>query len=130
MLTEEEYTGEEIESELSPISVQLAYVQQVLGKYDDAIATYNSVIIQKQVDASSVAVATNNLIGLRGAKELSDGLNKGGGQVPQFGEGLDLKLSPRQKEAIYYNRALLRIDANKLEQVQYLLRQFYVLDVH
>lgn len=43
VLVEEEYTKEEIEEELAPISVQLAFVQQVMtfcGSYTCLLSTY------------------------------------------------------------------------------------------
>ncbi|KAH9299775.1 hypothetical protein KI387_031457, partial [Taxus chinensis] len=129
MLIEEEYTDEEIENELAPISVQLAYVKQVLGTFGDAMATYNNILKQKLPDASSIAVATNNLIALKGTKDVSDGLKKlekliekgGGGQGLQLADGLEYKLSARQKEAIYCNRTLLLLHANKLDQARELV---------
>uniref|UniRef100_A0A0C9QVQ8 Signal recognition particle subunit SRP72 n=1 Tax=Wollemia nobilis TaxID=56998 RepID=A0A0C9QVQ8_9CONI len=126
MLIEEEYTDEEIENELAPISVQLAYVKQMLGTSGDGMTTYNNILKQKLADASSIAVATNNLIALKGAKDVFDSLKKfdklieksGGGQGLQLADGLEYKLSARQKEAIYCNRTLLLLYANKLEQAR------------
>ncbi|GLJ44232.1 hypothetical protein SUGI_0923960 [Cryptomeria japonica] len=129
MLIEEEYTDEEIENELAPISVQLAYVKQVLGTSGDAITTYNNILKQKLADSSSIVVATTNLIALKGTKDVSDGLKKldklieksDGGQGLQLVDGLEYKLSSRQKEAIYCNRLLLLLHANKLDQARELV---------
>lgn len=82
-------------------------------------------------DASSLAVATNNLIALRGTKDASDSLRKldrltekgGGAKKFQLANGLDYKLSQRQKEALYCNRLLLLLHANKLDQVSAILFQ-------
>lgn len=129
MLIEEGYTEEEIENELAPISVQLAYVQQALGNDGDAMTAYNNILKQKLADAPSIAVATNNLIALKGAKDVFDGLKKfdklidksGGVQGLQLADSLEYKLSARQKEAIYCNRALLLLNANKLDQARELI---------
>ena len=68
-------------------------------------------------------MAVNNLISLKGPKDVSDGLRKFDRlkekevQNFQLARGLDLKLSPNQREAIYANRILLLLHANKMDQV-------------
>lgn len=74
-------------------------------------------------DELSRAVAVNNLISLKGPKDVSDGLRKFDKlkekdvQNFQLARGLDLKLSANQIEAIYANRILLLLHANKMDQV-------------
>ncbi|ONK71155.1 uncharacterized protein A4U43_C04F5360 [Asparagus officinalis] len=125
-LMDEDYGDDEIETELAPISVQLAYVRQLLGHTQEAMESYLGTITRDLADASSLAVATNNLIALRGTKDASDSLRKlerhikktdGAGQF-QLANSLDFKLSQRQKEALYCNRLLLLLQANKLDQAQ------------
>jgi hypothetical protein len=102
---------------------------QMQGCTEEAIESYNRVLKRKPVDALSVAIASNNLIAIRGGKDLFDSLkksdklleNKGLGQKLQFAEGLDHKLSTRQKEAISFNRCLLLLHSNKLSQVSIIL---------
>ncbi|XP_077228829.1 SRP72 RNA-binding domain-containing protein [Tasmannia lanceolata] len=126
MLMEDDYADDEIESELAPVSVQLAYVRQLLGRTQEAMEAYTDTLNRNLADASSFAVATNNLIALKGAKDVSDGLRKldriilkgGGPQGFQLAHGLDFKLSPRQKEAIYGNRLLLLLHTNKMDQAR------------
>lgn len=70
-------------------------------------------------------VAVNNLIALKGPKDVSDGLRKldklieksDGPEKLQLARGLDLKLSQKQREAIYTNRVLLLLHSNKMDQV-------------
>lgn len=89
-------------------------------------------------DASSIAVAMNNLIALKGAKEVSDGLKKLDQLVKkddtkrhfQLANGLEFKLFARQKEAIYSNRVLLLLQANKLDQVWLILNSSHFLPFH
>ncbi|XP_008799956.2 signal recognition particle subunit SRP72 [Phoenix dactylifera] len=129
MLMEEDYAEDEIESELAPIAVQIAYVQQLLGRTQEAVEAYMGIINRNLADASSLAVATSNLIALRGGKDVSDSLRKldrliekvGGAQPFQLANGLDFKLSTRQKEAIYSNYLLLLLQANKINQAQELV---------
>ena len=98
---------------------------QLLGHTQEAIESYTGTINRNLADASSLAVATNNLIALRGTKDASDSLRKldrliektGGARQFQLTNGLDFKLSQRQKEALYSNRLLLLLQANKLDQV-------------
>ncbi|XP_078440836.1 SRP72 RNA-binding domain-containing protein [Wolffia australiana] len=125
-LMEDDILDDEMESELAPITVQLAYVQQLQGQTDEALQAYSDVVARKLADASSVAVATNNLIALKGGKDVSDGLRKldqlvkkdGAKGHFEFADGLKSNLFPRQKEAVYANRVLLLLQANKLDQAQ------------
>lgn len=74
-------------------------------------------------------MAVNNLIAIKGPKDVSDGLRKldklieksDGPEKFQLARGLDLKLSQKQREAIYTNRVLLLLHSNKMDQV-YCLR--------
>ncbi|MQL88775.1 hypothetical protein Taro_021347 [Colocasia esculenta] len=135
MLMEEDYLDDEIENELAPIAVQLAYVKQLLGHTQEALEFYAGIINRKLADVSSIAVATNNLIAVRGTKDISDGLRKldqlvkKGDSKQHFhlANGLDFKLFSRQKEAIYSNRVLLLLHANKLGQAQELVSALSVM---
>lgn len=89
------------------------------------MGTYVNMTKEKSADPSSRAVATTNLISLKGKKDAADSLRKldrffekstAPNQL-QLVEGLDFKLSPRQKEALYSARVLLLLHANKTEQV-------------
>ncbi|GFP80031.1 signal recognition particle subunit srp72 [Phtheirospermum japonicum] len=124
-LMEENLADADIELELAPIAVQLAYVQQILGNTQEAHELYSSIIKKNLADESSLAVSISNLIALKGPKDVSDGLRKldkliEKGDEPlmfQLARGLDIKLSQKQREAIYVNRLLLLLHANKLDQV-------------
>lgn len=133
-LIEEEYTTDEIENELAPISVQLAYVQQAQGRTMEALESYSLQLKQKFTDASSMAVACNNLTVLKGNKDLFDSIKKfeklfekkaSSDQGLLFVEGLEHKLSLRQKEAISFNRFLVLLLSNKLDQARELLRSLF-----
>lgn len=79
----------------------------------------------QSADLSSLAVATTNLISIKGTKDTADSLKKldrliGTTTAPNqlhLVENLDYKLSPWQKEALYSARVLLLLHANKTEQV-------------
>ena len=104
----------------------IIFLLQLLGHTQEAIESYTGMINRNLADASSLAVATNNLIALRGTKDTSDSLRKldrlmektGGARQFQLANGLNFKLSQRQKEAIYSNHLLLLLQANKLDQVR------------
>ncbi|KAH6757627.1 hypothetical protein C2S51_038775 [Perilla frutescens var. frutescens] len=124
-LMDENLLDDDIETELAPIVVQLGYVQQVLGNTQEALESYISLIKKNFADETSLAVAKSNLIALKGPKDVSDGLRKldkliAKGEGPTFclASGLDLKLSPKQREAIYVNRLLLLLHSNKLDQAR------------
>ncbi|KAG7979909.1 hypothetical protein I3843_05G154300 [Carya illinoinensis] len=126
-LLEDNLPDDEIEIELAPIAVQLAYVQQLLGHKQEAIQAYTDIIKRDVSDESSLAVAVNNLIALKGSKDVSDSLRKLDRlkekdlQNFHLARGLDLKLSLKQREAIYANRVLLLLHANKLDQARELV---------
>ncbi|KAI5673540.1 hypothetical protein M9H77_13904 [Catharanthus roseus] len=128
-LMDENLADDEVEIELAPISVQLAYVRQVLGNTQEAMESYTDIIKKNMDDELSLAVAVNNLIALKGAKDVSDGLRKldrllekgDGTQKFQLARGLDLKLSQKQKEAVYLNRMLLLLHSNKIDQARELV---------
>ncbi|KAL0004471.1 hypothetical protein SO802_012032 [Lithocarpus litseifolius] len=126
-LMEDNLLDDDIEIELAPIAVQLAYVQQLLGHTQEAIETYTDIINRDLADELSLAVALNNLIALKGPKDVSDGLRKldrlkeKDSQNFQLAHGLNLKLSPKQREAVYANRVLLLLHANRLDQARELV---------
>ncbi|PON71620.1 Signal recognition particle, SRP72 subunit [Trema orientale] len=126
-LMEDNLPDDEIEIELAPIAVQLAYVKQLLGHRQEVTEAYTDVIKRDLADESSLAVAVNNLIALKGPKDVSDGLRKFDRlkekelQNFQLARGLDLKLSRKQREAIYANRILLLLHANRMDQARELV---------
>lgn len=99
------------------------FIHQLLGRSHEAIEAYTDIIKRDVSDESSLAVAVNNLIALKGSKDVSDSMRKFDRlkerdlQNFHLARGLDLKLSPKQREAIYANRVLLLLHANKLDQV-------------
>ncbi|OVA20478.1 Signal recognition particle [Macleaya cordata] len=128
-LMDDNWADDEIEIEFAPIAVQLAYVRQLLGHPEEAIQTYIDIINRNLADDSSLAVAINNLIALKGPKDVSDGLRKLDKLIEkgntthgfQLARGLDLKLSSKQKETIYSNRVLLLLHANRIDQARELV---------
>ncbi|PIA27800.1 hypothetical protein AQUCO_07500015v1 [Aquilegia coerulea] len=129
-LMEDNWADDEIEIELAPITVQLAYVQQLLGHpHQEAMEAYLDVINKNLADDSSLAVAINNLIALRGSKDASDGLRKiyrllekaDEAQGFQLARGLDIKLSSKQREAICPNSVILLLHPNKIDQARELV---------
>lgn len=133
-LVEEEYTKEEIEDELAPISVQLAFVQQAQDRTTEALEGYKKVLKQNLGDAPSMAVASNNAVVLKGNKELADSIRKfdsmfeknaSSNQAKLFVDNLEHKLSLRQKEAIAFNRALVLLLGNKLDQAKEFLPSLF-----
>lgn len=103
---------------------------QLLGHKQDAMEGYTEMIKRDLADESSIAVAVNNLISLKGPKDVSDSLRKldqlkeKEAPIFQLAHGLDLKLSAKQREAIYTNRILLLLHANKLDQVNFFISKF------
>ncbi|KAE8653744.1 SRP72 RNA-binding domain isoform 2 [Hibiscus syriacus] len=106
-LTEENLADDDIENELAPIAVQLAYVHQLLGQTQEAVGAYTDIINRNLADEPSLAVAMNNFIAVKGPKDISDSLRKldrlkeKDSQKFELAHAIDLKLSPKQKETIY-----------------------------
>lgn len=115
---------------------QSSVYEQLLGRKQEAIEGYTDLIKRDLADESSIAVALNNLISLKGPKDVSDSLKKldrlkdKEAQSFQLAHGLDLKLSAKQREAIYTNRVLLLLHANKMDQVISLLSPFLSLTLY
>jgi signal recognition particle subunit SRP72 len=126
-LMEENWPDDDIEIELAPLAVQLAYLQQLLGHSQEAIEAYTDIINRDLADELSLAVTVNNLIALKGPKDVSDSLRKlerlkeKDSQKFQLAHGIDLKISPKQREAVYANRVLLLLHANRLDQARELV---------
>ncbi|EOA33342.1 hypothetical protein CARUB_v10020124mg [Capsella rubella] len=120
----DDFTDEDIEVELAPIIVQLAYVQQLLGQTQESTNSYVDIIKRNLDDEPTLAVAVNNLIALKGSKDISDGLRKfdrlkeKDSQIFQLSQALTAKLSQKNKEVIYANRVLLLLHANKMDQAR------------
>lgn len=106
---------------------------QLLGQSQEAMGAYVEIINRNLADESSLAVTVNNLIAVKGPKEVSDSLRKldriKEKDMPHFrlARILDMKLSSKQKEAIYANRVLLLLHANKMDQVVYSYLAFFSL---
>lgn len=98
-----------------------------MGHTQEAVQSYTDIIKKNLADEPSVAVAINNLVALKGLRDISDSLRKldrltekgSGPQNFQLARGLDLKLSAKQRETIYANRVLLLLHSNKMDQVIY-----------
>ena len=83
---------------------------------------YTEIINKNLADEPSFAVAVNNLVALKGSKDVSDSLRKldrlkeKGIESFRLSASLE-KLSSKQRETIYANRVLLLLHANKMDQV-------------
>ncbi|KAK9668858.1 hypothetical protein RND81_13G091900 [Saponaria officinalis] len=75
-LMDENGDEDEIEQELALLAVQLAYVQQLHGDTQAAMVAYLDMVKRNFADISTLVVATNNLIALRGPKDMSNNLKK------------------------------------------------------
>lgn len=115
--------------------MQISFIHQLLGHTQEAIEGYTDIINRDLADESSLAVAVNNLIALKGPKDVSDGLRKldrlkeKDSQNFQLAHGLNLKLSPKQREAVYANRVLLLLHANRLDQVLHSLFLTFLISI-
>lgn len=97
---------------------------QLFGRTQEANEAYTGIIHRNLADEPSLAVAVNNLISLKGSKDVNDSLRKldrlreKDAQSVQLSRTVDLKLLRKQKEAMYTNWLLLLLHANKMNQVR------------
>ena len=119
-LLEEDYTEEEIETELSVVRVQLGCVLQLHGRGKAALATYAGVLRGKSGDSPHDIIASNNVLVLNNDRDVFDSKKK----VKLLANAGTLKkLTQTQKVAILYNRALFALQTNQLEQCRQLVAE-------
>ncbi|CAG8580256.1 1728_t:CDS:2 [Diversispora eburnea] len=119
-LTEEDYSEQEVEQELSTINVQLAYVYQLQGRISEAIEIYQSVLKLKSTDITVSAIASNNLVAANKDTELFDSARK---IKVARSNVLETKLYKFQRRTIATNEALLLLYMHKYSTCQDAVRK-------
>eukprot|EP01111_Echinosteliopsis_oligospora_P011898 TRINITY_DN4023_c0_g2_i2.p1 TRINITY_DN4023_c0_g2~~TRINITY_DN4023_c0_g2_i2.p1 ORF type:complete len:623 (+),score=218.60 TRINITY_DN4023_c0_g2_i2:105-1973(+) len=131
------FTEEEIKQEVAAVQIQQAYCHQLLGSSSKASSLYEEAIKSKGADANAVAVANNNLVVLHKNHDVFDSLKRlksAAGSDPSSSSSAsassssttssaDPKLTLQQKNVIIFNKALLHLHMNKLDQVREVLQQ-------
>lgn len=117
-LAEDGSTEEEIEEETGIIRVQLGYTFQKLGREKEAQAIYNQVLRNKPSDIGLVAVASNNLLTLNKDQNIFDSKKRIKAATV---EGLEHKLTGKQRRGIARNNALLAMYTAQVDLCQQLL---------
>ncbi|KAK9908732.1 hypothetical protein WJX75_002041 [Coccomyxa subellipsoidea] len=125
-LLDEELTEEQVEEELAPVTVQLAYTAAQLGRTEEALTTYEGVVKDGVEDDAVIAVASNNWVAERLASEGDAAPKKLCVELLKKFEGffekgrelrmktsLERRLSQAQKEVMYANYALLLLLAGR-----------------
>ncbi|KAI8911311.1 hypothetical protein DFJ77DRAFT_469585 [Powellomyces hirtus] len=110
-LEEDNYTEEEIEHELGIVSLQLAYVYQIQGKVDEAEKLYRAALNIKANDSAITAVASNNLLAIRGNHDLLESAKLFRSTTAS---GVEYKLNSVQKRILAINGALLALHSKKI----------------
>ena len=123
-LLEDDYTEDEIESELSVIRVQLACALQMQDKGKEALAEYANVLRQKAGDSPHGIIASNNILVLNKDRDVFDSKKK---VKVLANSGTLKKLTRMQKTAIIYNRSLFALQTNQLEQCRGLVSEMKAL---
>ena len=111
---------EDSEQELIPVHIQLAYTLQMLGRNEEAMSLYSSVLKQKPSSALQTLTAANNVIVLNGDKDIFDSKKK---IKLLMNETAIKKLNTRQQQIVLYNRCLFALCLNQLEQSRQLLAE-------
>ncbi|XP_015603378.1 signal recognition particle subunit SRP72 [Cephus cinctus] len=116
-LEEDGVTEEEIEDEVGIIKVQLGYCLQIQGREKEAQTLYAAALKAKPDDIALVAVASNNLVTLNKDQNVFDSKKR---MKSATHEGLEHKLTSRQRRSIAYNQCLLAMYTNQGEHCQQL----------
>mmetsp|Transcript_10399 Transcript_10399/g.26181 ORF Transcript_10399/g.26181 Transcript_10399/m.26181 type:complete len:717 (+) Transcript_10399:3-2153(+) len=106
-LQADEADDEEVAAEQAPIRVQKAFVAHSLGREADAQEGYLSVLRMKgheAVDSTVAAVAANNLVALRGDRDLFDSAKRCKAALT---DAVAAKLLPSQKLCFLANQVIL-----------------------
>ena len=119
-LLEEDYTEEEIESELSVIRIQLGFALQIQHQGKEAASLYGGVLKQKPTDVSHSVIASNNIVVFNKDRDVFDSKKK---MKVLANEGSSKKLTQFQKLLILYNRCLFSLQINQLDQCQQLVTE-------
>ncbi|XP_029518053.2 signal recognition particle subunit SRP72-like [Oncorhynchus nerka] len=106
-------TEEDIESELAVIHSQMAYVMQLQGRTEVALQLYNQVIKLKPSDVGLLAVTANNIITINKDQNVFDSKKK---VKLTNADGVEYKLAKKQLQAIEFNKALLAMYTNQVDQ--------------
>lgn len=117
----EQSDQEALDNELAIIKVQLAYCFQKLGKNDEALKIYNSVIKTKPSDLSVMAVLNNNMVCLNKDQNVFDSKKR---LKAATGAELDQKLNSLQLRTISFNEILFSILTNQKDSVSKQLDQY------
>ncbi|XP_065347746.1 signal recognition particle subunit SRP72 [Cloeon dipterum] len=112
-LEEEGSTEEDIEDELSIVKVQLAFCLHKMGREKEAQVIYNRALKQKPDDIALVAITSNNLAVLNREGNLFDSKKR---LKSATVDGLEHKLTQRQRRAIAVNQCLLAALTGQAEQ--------------
>ena len=119
-LSDDGYSEEDIEVELGILTAQLAYINQRMGEEEAAMKAYAQLFSFKaELDPAVAAIAGNNMVALRGTRDLFDSWKKCRANIAS--EAQLKKLTKRQRLAFYFNAALLSIHMNKPDQCKEVL---------
>ncbi|XP_034235450.1 signal recognition particle subunit SRP72 [Thrips palmi] len=115
MLEEDGSTEDEIEEELAIIRVQLAYCLQLQGREKEAQGIYTAALKRKPDDISLVAIASNNSVAINKDQNVFDSKKK---MKSASSDGLEHKLTSRQRKNIAVNQCLMLLYTNQGDQCQ------------
>ncbi|KAF0690554.1 hypothetical protein As57867_018008, partial [Aphanomyces stellatus] len=110
-LVAEGYSADEIAAEAATIRVQEAFLAQLGGDDETALAAYRAVAKTPDVDTSVVAVAQNNIAAIQRSKDAFDSLKRLGA----ISDETLSKCTATQHETILVNRVLVLLQLHKVD---------------
>ena len=115
------YSEEEVEEELAGIVVLLGFVEQRLGHTAEALQLYQRATRSACTDDATMTVAFNNLICLKGERDLFESERKSRKYTDAETLG---RLTDNQKQAVLQNRVLLLLCMKQSKQCTEAMRRF------
>ena len=125
MTQDPDFSREELEDEMSLIRVQKAFALQLMGQTKEATSVYTQVIKKKISDHSVSAVASNNIISINKDKDIFDSRKR----IKASTNDLAVKkMTSQQRSIVHFNKCLLAINTNQLEQARTYMQHLKKID--
>ncbi|KAI6656498.1 Signal recognition particle subunit SRP72-like [Oopsacas minuta] len=115
MTQDPDYSQEELEDEMSVIRVQKAFASQLVGQTKEASKIYTQLIKKRISDHSVSAIASNNVISINKDKDIFDSRKR---MKACTSEAALKKMTSQQRSIVHFNKCLLAINTNQLEQAR------------
>lgn len=119
VLVEDEYAEDEVDSEVASIDIVRAAAVAKQGRQEEAEKMYVKALQDKPSDDTARATAANNLMVLRGKRDLFDSYKRVRSAIP---DEVVMKLPADQQKVLRFNKALLLLHMRKKDECRNALK--------